>query len=399
MTSKWLSVIGLGEDGPERLSPAARTLIETAELLIGGERHLAMVPEREGQRRQTWTRPLTDLVERVTEHRGRRVVVLATGDPMWFGIGVTLAKYVPASEMLIIPQAGAFSMAAAKLGWPLDATECITLHGRPLDLLALHLHADARLLILSENGETPAQVAAYLTRRGFGSAELTVLEHMGGAHERFVTGRADAWTGNTCADLNTIAVQLHDGPGLSRLPGLHDDLYLHDGNITKHEVRAVTLSKLAPCPGELLWDIGAGSGSVSIEWLRSHRRNRAIAIEQSESRRGMIAQNAAILGVPTLDIRQGRAPEDLKDWPAPDAVFIGGGILADGLVEFCWNALKPGGRLVANVVTTEGEAAVAQAFRAHGGELARLSVHRAEPVGRYHGWYAMMPVTQWSVTK
>lgn len=399
MSDRWLSIIGLGEDGPERLPPAARTLIETAELLIGGERHLAMVPEREGQKRQTWTTPLTDLVERITGHRGRRVVVLATGDPMWFGIGVTLSKHVPASEMLIIPRAGAFSLAAAKLGWPLDATECITLHGRPLDLLALHLYAHARLLILSENGETPAQVAAYLAKRGFGSAELTVLEHMGGTQERLLAARAADWPHKACADLNTIAVQLHDGPGLSRLPGLHDDLYLHDGNITKHEVRAVTLSKLAPCPGELLWDIGAGSGSISIEWLRGHRRNRAIAIEQSDSRRSMIAQNAAILGVPTLDIRAGRAPEALKDWPSPDAVFIGGGILAEGLVEHCWQALEPGGRLVANVVTTEGEAAVAQAFRNYGGDLARLSVHRAEPVGRYHGWYAMMPVTQWSVVK
>lgn len=396
---KWLSVIGLGEDGLERLTPAARTLIDTAELLIGGERHLALVPQREGQQRQTWTRPLTDLVERIAGHRGRRVTVLATGDPMWFGIGVTLAKHVPASEMLILPQAGAFSLAAAKLGWALDAVECVTLHGRPLDLLALHLHPQAKLLILAENGGTPAQVAAYLTSRGFGSAELTVLEHMGSAKERVLTGRADGWAEKTCADLNTIAVQLHDGPGLSRLPGLHDDLYLHDGNITKHEVRAVTLSKLAPFPGELLWDIGAGSGSIGIEWMRSHRRNRAIAIEQSESRRAMIAQNAATLGVPLLDIRAGRAPEGLKDWPAPDAVFIGGGILADGLVEFCWKALKPGGRLVANVVTTEGEAAVVQAFRSYGGDLARLSVHRAEPVGRFHGWYAMMPVTQWSVTK
>ncbi len=396
---KWLSVIGLGEDGLERLTPAARTLVETAELLVGGERHLAMVPERDGQQRQTWTRPLSDLVARIHAYKGRRVTVLATGDPMWFGIGVTLAKHVPAAEMLILPQAGAFSLAAAKLGWALDAAECITLHGRPLDLLALHLQPNARLLILSENGETPSQVAGYLSKRGFGSAELTVLEHMGGAKERMVTGRAEGWSEWACADLNTIAVQLHDGPGLTRLPGLDDDLYLHDGNITKREVRAVTLSRLAPFPGELLWDIGAGSGSIGIEWLRSHRRSRAIAIEQSDSRRAMIAQNAATLGVPQLDIRPGRAPDGLKDWPAPDAIFIGGGILAEGLVGFCWDALKPGGRLVANVVTTEGEAAVSAAFRQYGGELARLSVQRAEPVGRFHGWYAMMPVTQWSVTK
>lgn len=397
--SRWLSVVGIGEDGPERLTPAARTLIDTAELLVGGERHLAMLPPRAGQQRRRWTKPLDDLVAEIVAHKGRRVTVLATGDPMWFGIGVTLANHVPAAEMLIIPQAGAFSLAAARLGWALDATDCITLHGRPLDLLALHLQPHARLLILSGNGQTPAQVAAYLAARGFGSAELTVLEHMGGAQERIVTGRADAWHDNPCADLNTIAVQLHDGPGLTRLPGLPDALYQHDGSITKREIRAVTLSKLAPFPGDLLWDIGAGAGSVAIEWMRSHRRNRAIAIEQSADRCAVIARNAAMLGAPGLDIRQGRAPEGLKDWPAPDAVFIGGGILADGLVDLCWNALKPGGRLVANVVTTEGEAAVAQAQSRHGGELTRISVQRAAPAGRFQGWHALMPVTQWSVTK
>lgn len=396
---KWLNVIGIGEDGLDGISPAARSLIDTAEILIGGERHLAMVPQKAGQQRIAWPQPLLSAVERIAEHKGKRVVVLASGDPMWCGIGATLARYVPAEEMLILPHAGAFSLAAAKLVWPLEMTDCLSLHGRPLDLLNLHLYPGARLLILTEHGTMPAAVAAHLVKRGFGSADLVVLEHLGGPQEKLLSGRADAWPYRTCADLNILAVHLHDGPGLSRLPGLHDDLYLHDGQITKREIRAVTLSKLAPFPGELLWDIGAGSGSVGIEWMRSHRRNRAIAIEQNEGRRANIAQNAAMLGVPGLDIRGGIAPAALDGLPAPDAIFIGGGILAEDMVLRCWDALKPGGRLVANVVTMEGETAVSQARRTYGGELARLNVQRAEPVGRYHGWHAMMPVTQWSVTK
>jgi precorrin-6Y C5,15-methyltransferase (decarboxylating) len=396
---KWLNVIGIGEDGLNGVSPAARTLIDTAELLIGGERHLAMVPEKPGQQRVVWPKPLLSALERIGEHKGRRVVVLASGDPMWCGIGATLTRHVSPEDMLILPHPGAFSLAAAQMLWPLGSVECITLHGRPLDQLGLYLYPNARLLILSENGETPAQVAAYLAKRGFGSAEVTVLEHLGGPQQAIRSGRADAWPHAHCADLNTIAVQLHDGPGISRLPGLDDDLYLHDGQITKREVRAVTLSRLAPFPGELLWDIGAGSGSIAIEWMRSHSRNRAIAIEQNDGRRAMMAQNAAALGVPGLDIRSGVAPAALHGLPAPDAIFIGGGILAEDMVLRCWDALKPGGRLVANVVTTEGEEVVSQARRAYGGDLVRLNVQRAQPVGRYHGWHGMMPVTQWSVIK
>lgn len=395
----WLSIVGIGEDGLSGLKPAARALVEAAEILIGGERHLAMVPPRDGQQRIAWASPLPAHADRLTEYRGRRTCVLASGDPMWFGIGTTLSKRIPAAEMAVIPHPGAFALAAARLLWPLDATACISLHGRPLDLLAVHLQPRQRLLVLSENGSTPAQVAAFLDQRGFGSAEITVLEHLGGARETLRHGTAGDWPHGPCADLNTIAIALQDGPGLSRLAGLADDLYLHDGNITKREVRAVTLAKLAPMPGALLWDLGAGSGSISIEWMRSHSRNRAIAIETKDSRRAMIAQNATALGVPDLDIRGGRVPAALDGLPQPDAIFIGGGISAEGLVERCWAALKPGGRLVANVVTLEGEAVLVRAHRELGGELGRFGVQRAEPVGRFHGWHAMMPVTQWSAVK
>ncbi|WP_341705623.1 precorrin-6y C5,15-methyltransferase (decarboxylating) subunit CbiE [Ferrovibrio sp.] len=395
----WLSVIGLGEDGIAGLAPAARSLIDAAELLVGGERHLALVPEKSGQQRRSWSSPLLDLVDQLVQQRGRRICVLASGDPQWFGIGVTLAKRVPAAEVVILPGISAFSLAAARMAWAVDAADCITLHGRPLALLNLHLHPGARILALSEDGKTPAAVAAHLAKAGFGSAEITVLEHLGGPRERIVSARADAWPYADCADLNTLAIAVQDGPAWSRLPGLDDNVFLHDGNITKREVRAVTLSRLAPFPGDLLWDVGAGSGTVSIEWLRADRRNRAIAIEARDSRRQMIAQNALLLGVPQLDIRDGTVPGALDGLPAPDAIFIGGGILVDGLVDRCVAALKPGGRLVANVVTLEGEAVIVQGWQRHGGELSRLAVARADHVGRFHGWHAMMPVTQWSLVK
>jgi precorrin-6Y C5,15-methyltransferase (decarboxylating) len=395
----WLSVVGIGEDGLDGLTPAARTLVDSASLLLGGERHLAMVPVRDGQQRIGWASPLLPQLDKILEHRGRPTCVLASGDPMWFGIGATLSSRVPADEMLVVSHPGAFALAAARLVWPLDTVTCLTLHGRPLDHLGLHLHPQARILALTENGAMPAQIAQFLTRRGFGSAAITVLEHLGGVQEKILTGTAKDWPHPQCADLNTVALQLRDGPGLTRLAGLEDDLYLHDGNITKREIRAVTLARLAPFPGDLLWDVGAGSGSISIEWLRADRRNRAIAIETKDSRRSMIAQNAVQMGVPHLDIRGGDSTAVIDGLSAPDAIFIGGGVTAEGLIAQCWAALKPGGRLVANVVTLEGEGILTQARQTYGGDLARFLVQRAEPVGRFHGWHAMMPVTQWSVVK
>jgi precorrin-6Y C5,15-methyltransferase (decarboxylating) len=400
MTTRWLSIVGIGEDGVEGLSAAARTLVESADLLIGGERHLAMVPVEEDQERIAWaTAQLLAQADGIAQYRGRPTCVLASGDPMWFGIGATLSKRIPAAEMTVIPHPGAFSLAAAHLLWPLDGVDCLSLHGRPIELLGPFLTPGARLLVLTENGAAPAKIAAWLMKSGFGSAALTVLEHLDGAQQKVLTGTAKDWPHQHCADLNLLAVQVNDGPGLTRLAGLEDDLYLHDGNITKREIRAVTLARLSPFPGDLLWDVGAGSGSISIEWLRAHRRNRAIAIENKDSRRSMIAQNAVALGVPQLEIRAGTAPGVLDGLPAPDAVFIGGGITTEGVIERCWQALKPGGRLVANVVTLEGESVLEQARRNHGGDLGRFAVQRAEPVGRFHGWHAMMPVTQWSVTK
>jgi precorrin-6Y C5,15-methyltransferase (decarboxylating) len=340
---------------------------------------------------------LTATVTDIAERRGRRVVVLATGDPMWFGVGVTLARHFAPDDYEILPHVGAFSLAAARLGWAIAETDTITLHGRPLDAVTRVLAPGARVLALSEDGATPAAVAALLVRRGYGGSRLRVLEHLGGAKAAIHDGTARDWPHARCADLNTIAIECRSDPGLvalSRAPGLPDGAYETDGQLTKQHVRAATLAALAPQPAELLWDIGAGSGSIGIEWLRAGRRMHAIAVERVAARAAACRRNAATLGVPELVVIEGEAPAVLGGLKPPDAVFIGGGLTRSDLVEACWRALKPGGRLVANAVTVEGESVLFALQARLGGTLTRIAITHADPVGGYLGWRAAMPVTQ-----
>jgi precorrin-6Y C5,15-methyltransferase (decarboxylating) len=397
--TRWLSVIGIGDDGPEGLSPAARTLLDDAELIIGGDRHLAKLPD-DGRERMAWLPSLTELAKRITDFRGRRVAVLASGDPMCFGIGSTLTRYVPANEMVILPALPAFTLAASRLAWPFHQCARITLHGRPLDNLALHVHPGARLLILSHDATTPAAVAGWLTKRGFGDSVMTVLAHMGGSAETRHEGTAADWS-HDVPDLNTIAVACVAAPDANWLPrtaGLPDEAFEHDGKMTKREARALALAKLKPHSGALLWDIGAGCGSIAVEWLRAAPGSKAIALEPRAERRAMMARNAVNLGVPDLDIRDAEAPGGLRGLPQPDAIFIGGGISDETVAAAC-RALPEGGRLVSHAVTLESEAVLLAHHARAGGELIRLSVARAEPVGPYHGWRTAMPVTQWAWTK
>jgi len=399
--SRWLSIVGLGEGGWPELSALGRSLVEGAELIIGGERHLAMLPPSVQGRRLGWASPLSRTVEEIVVQRGRPVAVLATGDPMHFGIGVTLTRTVPVSEMLMLPAPSAFSLAAARLGWPLAECECLTVHGRPLARVAGFLHHGARLLVLSHDGDTPGRIAAELTRRGFGRSKIFLLEHMGGQKEQILEATADDWNIERTADLNTLAIESRAGPGavsFPRLPGLPDEAFQHDGQLTKREVRAATLAALAPLPGQRLWDVGAGCGSIAIEWLRAGRDMKAIAIESDAQRRSLIAENACALGTPEIEILAGEAPQALANLAPPDAVFIGGGI-SEEVVQRGWAALPAGGRLVANVVTVEGEACVADHREALGGTLTRIAVSRAEPIGARLGWRPMMPVTQWAAVK
>ncbi len=397
----WLSIIGIGEEGLDSLPPVTRRIIDGAEILVGGEHHLAMVPNGTAER-LTWASPLSQTVEEIKRRRGRNVVVLATGDPMWFGIGVTLARHIPADEMLIIPGISAFTLAASRLCWPLADVECLTLHGRALALMRPAIAPGAKLLLLANDGATPMAVAKLLVKLGYGPSRIIVLEHMGSPQERQIAGSAQDWATEKAEDFNTIAVECNAGVHAvahSRLAGLPDAAFDHDGQLTKQEVRAATLAALAPLPGQLLWDVGAGCGSISIEWLRAGRRMRAIAIERNTARREMIDRNCITLGTPALKVVDGEAPAALSGLPAPNAIFIGGGLSTAGLAEACWEALKPGGRLVANAVTVEGEAALFAARARWGGDLTRIAISRADVIGPHLGWRPLMPVTQYAAVK
>lgn len=399
--SRWLSIIGLGEEGLEGLTPTASKLIDQAETLVGGERHLAKIAHGSAER-LTWASPLSLTVAEIAKRRGRRVVVLATGDPLWFGIGVTLLRSVPAEETWIIPGVSAFALAAARLGWPLADVECQTLHGRSIAPINALMAPGVRMLLLSHDGATPSHVSQMLTALGYGPSRVTVLAHMGGPDEQQLTGTAETWSIEQAPAFNTIAVECIPGPRaaiLGRTPGLPDAAFENDGQLTKREVRAATLAALAPVPGQLLWDVGAGCGSVAIEWLRCHRTLTAIAIEREPARCAFVIENAAALGVPHIQVTEGEAPAALGPLPKPDAVFVGGGLSTPGLLESCWDSLKTGGRLVANAVTLEGEARLLAVRDEFGGELTRISISRAERVGPYSGWRPQMPVTQLAVVK
>ncbi|MEO5375898.1 MAG: precorrin-6y C5,15-methyltransferase (decarboxylating) subunit CbiE [Alphaproteobacteria bacterium] len=392
--------MGIGEDGAAGLPPAARAALGDAACVFGGERQLALAAEAipAAAERLPWA-GLEETLAAIAARSGQRVVVLASGDPMLHGIGATLARRLPPGEMTVVPHVGAFSLAAARLGWPLDAVETLTLHGRPLAALALHLAPEARLLALSEDGATPAAAAALLVSHGFGQSRLAVFEHMGGPAERRHDGMARDWGSTRVADLNTLAITCaadDDAAIMGRVPGLPDDAYTHDGQLTKREVRAITLAALEPWAGALLWDIGAGAGSIAIEWLRAHPHTRAVAVERDPGRLSAIAANAARLGVPRLAIVQAEAPDGLSGLPGPpDAVFVGGNVARPGLLEACWTALSPGGRLVANAVTLEAEARLLAWRETNGGDLVRIAISRLRPVGGLTGWDSLAPVTQY----
>ncbi len=399
MADPWLHIVGIGEDGMDGLVPATRAVVEAAQVIIGGDRHHTLT-ENLSAERLAWPHPFDALIETIEGLKGRRVVVLATGDPLWFSVGARIGRAIDPAQIVYHPQLSAFQLAAARMGWSLADVETLTVHGRPVEQMIAFIQPDARLLVLTTGAETPGQIAKFLTERGFGKSRMTVLAAMGGRDEARFDGLAESWDHDVPA-FNTLAVDCLAAPDaalLPRVPGLADDLFQSDGTMTKQEVRAATLAKLMPMRGALLWDIGTGCGSIAIEWMRAARYARAIGIEPRADRRAMAAANALALGAPKLELVDGSVPDALTGLSAPDAIFIGGG-LSRATFDAAWSALRPLGRLVANAVTLESEAELIALHKEFGGNLVKLSVHRAEPVGRLTGWRPLMPVTQWSLVK
>lgn len=399
MADPWLHIVGIGEDGLDGLLPATRAVVEAAEVIVGGDRHHTLSSAIKVER-VAWPSPFDALIDLLKSMSGRRVVVLATGDPLWFSVGARIGRAIDPGEITYHPQLSAFQLASARMGWSLADVETLTVHGRPVEQMIAFIQPLARLLILTTGSETPGQIAQFLTERGFGRSTMTVFASMGGKDEARFDGIAESWDHEVPA-FNTLAVDCVADPQaalLPRVPGLADSLFQSDGTMTKQEVRAVTLAKLMPMRGALLWDIGTGCGSIAVEWMRSARYARAIGIEPRADRRAMAAANALALGVPRLELIDGMVPAALEGLESPDAVFIGGG-LSEEVFDAAWSALRPLGRLVSNAVTLESEALLLNLHKRHGGELVKLSVARADPVGKLTGWRPMMPVTQWSLIK
>ena len=396
----WLTVVGIGEDGFSGLGKQARRALLAASRIVGGARQLALLPRCVTGERLEWPRPFS--LAPVLACRGEPVCVLASGDPMFYGVGASLAREVQADEMQVIAMPSSCSLVAARLGWPLQEVQVLSLVARPLAALNAQLYSGVRLLVLSNDGQTPAQVAALLRERGFGPSRVQVFEHLGGAEERHLSDTAAAWPHAQVAALNVMAIECLADPSalpLSPVVGLPDSAFRHDGQLTKRDVRAVTLARLAPRPGEMLWDVGAGCGSIGIEWMRAHPSCRAIAVEADEGRQAHIEHNRDVLGVPGLRLVRGQAPGALEGLPRPDAVFIGGGVTVEGLLAQCWAQLKPGGRLVANAVTLQSELTLAQWRAVHGGELTRLHVAHAQPLGSFDTWRQALPITLLDLVK
>ena len=398
--ARWLTVTGIGEDGFTGLGKAARHALLAASTIFGSQRQLDLLPPCIRGERLTWPSPFS--LDALLAMRGEPVCVLASGDPMFFGVGASLARQLPSNEMLILPASSSCSLAAARMGWPLQDVVTLSVVARPVAALNAQLFSGARLLVLSNDGRSPAAIAALLRERGFGPSRLSVLEHLGGAAERRIDGVANDWTDPQIADLNLIAIDCiaeSTTPRLSRLAGLPDSAFRHDGQLTKRDVRAITLARLAPGPGELLWDVGAGSGSIGIEWMRAHPSCRALAIEADEGRQHLIEHNRDALGVPGLQLIRGSAPQALDGLERPDAIFIGGGVTRDGVLDSCWARLKPGGRLIANAVTLQSEMTLMAWREQHGGELTRIHIAQAQPLGDFDTWRQALPITLLDVVK
>ncbi|WP_205316136.1 precorrin-6y C5,15-methyltransferase (decarboxylating) subunit CbiE [Novosphingobium sp. P6W] len=393
--SPWLTIVGIGEDGASGLCAASRAALAQADLVIGPPRHLALLGPVSAACIE-WPVPFAQGIEQVLAHRGSKVVMLASGDPFWFGAGSSVTRHLEGSEWTAYPALSTFALAAARLGWAIQDTACLGLHAAPVQRLRPYLSPGRRILALLRGGDAVAPLMAYLAEQGFGASTIHVQEALGGPRERLRTITA---AGPELADVaHPVAAGIEirgEGAVLPATCGLPDSLFDHDGQITKSPLRALTLSALAPRPGELLWDIGAGSGSIAIEWLLAHPANAACAVEADDVRAARTKANALALGVDRLEVILGRAPQTLPQGSPPSAVFVGGG-LSQALLEALWAQLPAGTRLVANAVTLESEALLAAWHGRLGGNLLRIELADAAPLGSRRGWRSRYPVVQWS---
>jgi precorrin-6Y C5,15-methyltransferase (decarboxylating) len=394
-----IEVVGLSARGWQDLPERLRATIRYAEVLLGSRRHFNLIPSFPDQQRLPWPTPLREGLPTLLSQVGdRRVVALASGDPLVAGIGSTLVDMLGADAVHIHPAVSSVALARARMGWPEETTELIRLRGGDLDGVRRYLFPGQCLIILSRDGDSPAKVAQLVTDAGYGDSTITVLGDLDTEAESRLVVMARDWTGRA-PTLNVICVACAGaGSAASLAPGLPDDIFDHDGQLTKRDLRAAALARLMPRPGELLWDVGAGAGSIAIEWLRTDSRCRAIAIERDGDRVKRIRGNAEALGVPGLDVLHGEAPDALTSLEMPDAVFVGGGGTFETL-EQAWSALRGGGRLVVHAVTQETEVIIVDCWHRYGGQLTRHSVEHLEPIGRYHRWRPARPVVQWSAIK
>lgn len=397
-----IDVVGIGAGGWDSLGTRERDLVRAAARVFGSERQLALLPDSPGQHRVPWPRPLRPALEGLLgDHHELPVVVLASGDPLLAGIGSTLVEVFGAAAVRVHPGVSSVALARARMGWAAETVEVVRLVEPGVDAVRRYLSPGRRLVVLSRDTLTPAAVTAALTESGFGASDVTVLSDLGGDTEARVDARADAWGERGVPELNIVCVSCVPSrlsETWSEGPGLPDEAYEHDGQLTKRDLRASALAHLMPVAGQLLWDVGAGAGSIGIEWLRSHRGCRAIAVEHEPARAKRIRLNAARLGVPCLEVVEGSAPAALSGLPRPDAVFVGGGASAE-VIDMAWWALAAAGRLVVHAVTVETEALLLDARRTLGGRLTRISVEQLEPLGDYAGWKPSRAVVQWSVQK
>lgn len=401
-----ITVVGVGADGV--LAAPVAGLLAEADVVLGGERHLALVPSRPGQQHVAWPRPMSELPHLLArldaDAPGRRVVALASGDPLVSGVGTTLVGLLGADAVQVLPAVSSVALARARMGWSAERCDVVTLVGRDVAALRRHLASGHRLLVLTSDEHAPGEIGRLLTDAGYGASRVSVLGDLGGDAETRLDTRADDLgagrpSPSALPRLHVLAVELDgvDGPAASWATGLADACFESDGQLSRRDVRAGALARLAPRPGHLLWDVGAGAGSVGIEWLRAHPTTRAVAVEADPARAERITRNAAALGVPRLQVVSASAPDALADLPRPDAIFVGGGATATGLLDACRDALRPGGRLVVHGVTLETEALLLAARAAHGGELTRVSVEQVTPLGgRFTGWTPARAVVSWA---